>query len=661
MKLHAFVAMPFGVKKDSQSSEIDFNRVYAELFKPALEAAGLEVFRADEEQRAGDIRTDMFQELLIADLVVADLTIDNPNVWYELGVRHALRARGVLLLCGGRVATAFDLYTDRKLRYSIKDGGPDPATLENDKLHITEMAKATLESWHGRKVSPVYQLMPNLQEPDWKSLRIGDVREFWERYDAWEDRIELARKAGHIGNVLVLADEAPVAAFRAEAWIKAGEALRKAERFDFALEQLEHGLAIEPHNLRGLRELGTCLQRLALAGSPGHSLDRAREHYHNVLQIYPNDPETWALLGRLDKDAWISAWRQPGKTPAQMRDEAAYEDALLRAAIDSYAKGYRRNPSHYYSGINALTLMHLYRHLTNDARYDRDISNMAGAVRFAAECEPYENLHFWSQTTLGDLEVLVGTPDTVKAAYKEAIAKNDKDWFALNSSSAQLQLLKDLGFRPETVEAGIAAFDRALQKLARPEGSWQPRQVFLFSGHMIDAPDRPTPRFPAAKEAIAAQKIAAALAQLGVGPEDLALTQGACGGDILFTEACQQRGVKVHWLQPFDEPDFIRRSVINGGEAWRNRYFDAKATLAAPLRSAPEELGEPPQNTNDGYAYERCNLWLLYTALACGLDKVHFICLWNGEGADGLGGTAHMYNEVNKRTGRVIWIDIRQL
>lgn len=85
--------MPFGVKKDSQGNEIDFNRVYAELIKPALEAAGMDVFRADEEERAGDIRTDMFQELLIADIVVADLTLDNPNVWYELGVRHALRQR----------------------------------------------------------------------------------------------------------------------------------------------------------------------------------------------------------------------------------------------------------------------------------------------------------------------------------------------------------------------------------------------------------------------------------------------------------------------------------------------------------------------------------------------------------------------------------------
>ncbi len=271
MKLHAFVAMPFGVKKDSLGNEIDFNRVFAELIKPALEAAGLDVFRADEEERAGDIRTDMFQELLIADLVVADLTLPNPNVWYELGVRHALRARGVVIVCGGQVTTAFDLYTDRKLRYGIKNGGPDPATLQDDIKNLADMVKATMQSWHGRTVSPVYQLLPHLQEPDWKSLRIGDVREFWEQYDAWEDRIRLARKAGRIGDVLVLADEAPVAAFRADAWILAGEALRKAERFDFALEQLERGLEIEPDNLKGLREKGICLQRLACAGSPGRN------------------------------------------------------------------------------------------------------------------------------------------------------------------------------------------------------------------------------------------------------------------------------------------------------------------------------------------------------------------------------------------------------
>src|SRR4029078_952741 len=137
-----------------------------------------------------------------------------------------------------------------------------------------------------------YRLLPNLREPDWKSLRVGSVREFWERHEAWERRISLARKAGQIGDVLILADEAPIAAFRAEAWISAGEALRKAGRFLFGLEQLERGLAIETHNMRGLRDKGMCLPRLAVEGKPGHSLDRARAHYREVLEKFPAGPET---------------------------------------------------------------------------------------------------------------------------------------------------------------------------------------------------------------------------------------------------------------------------------------------------------------------------------------------------------------------------------
>ena len=210
---HAFVAMPFGRKPGPDGGQIDFNRVYDEYIRPALEFAGLEPFRADEEIRAGNIIADMFQELLVADLVVADLTIENPNVWYELGVRHALRARGVVIVCGGRMTTAFDLYTDRKLRYTLKDGAPDPEYVEQDKRKLADIVKATMDAWHGRKVSPVYHLMPNLQEPDWKSLRIGEAREFWERHEAWERRIDLARKTGRIGDLLVLANEAPIAAF----------------------------------------------------------------------------------------------------------------------------------------------------------------------------------------------------------------------------------------------------------------------------------------------------------------------------------------------------------------------------------------------------------------------------------------------------------------
>ena len=661
IKPHAFVAMPFGTKPGPDGLPVDFNRVYAELIRPALEQAGLTAFRADEETRPGDIRVDMFQELLIADLVVVDITIDNPNVWYELGVRHALRARGVVLVSGGHASKAFDVYTDRKLRYGIRDGGPDPETVASDCEHMRDMIAATMESWHGRKMSPVYQLIPNLKEPDWQSLRVGNFREFWEAYDDWEEKISRARRKGRVGDMLVLADEAPVSAFRASAWIRSGKALRRIGHYGFALEQLEKGLAIEPENLAGLREKGMCLQRLALQGRRGFELEMARSHYRAILQDAPKDAETWALLGRVEKDAWTSIWRRPDASAAQRIEDARYEDALLRAAVSCYGTAFRSDPKHYYSGINALTLMHLQEHLVGDGAYRATMEIMSGAVRFAAECEEDPEKLYWARSTLGDLQVLLGTPSSVQSAYKEAVAVNRDSWFALDSSRQQLLMLQDLGFRPENVSAGIEVFDRAMRRTPVPGREWEPRNVFLFAGHMVDAPDRDQPRLPEGAIESAGERIAAVLHGLGAGPDDLALTQGACGADLLFTEACQSLGVRVSWLQPFDEPDFIRRSVVQCGEHWRDRYLAARQRLQQPVLAAPNELGEPPSYTEPGYAYERCNRWLLYTALVWGIGKVHFICLWNGARGDGPGGTADMYDEVAKRTGQVHWIDTREL
>lgn len=655
---HAFVAMPFGTKRDADGVLINFDKVYFDYLQPALEAAGLEVFRADQEQRAGDIRTDMFQELLVADLVVADLTLDNPNVWYELGVRHALRARGVVLVCGGRVTTAFDLYTDRKLRYTLLDGAPDPCTLPDDIQALSEMVKATMDSWHGRKISPVYELLPNLMEPDWKSLRIGAVAQFWDQHKTWEQRLKLAGQAGQIGDMLVLAEEAPIAAFRTEAAISAGVALRKTGSIALALEQLERGLAAQPDNLQALQEKGICLQRLAAAGAAGHSLERARAHYRLILDRHPRDAETWALLGRVDKDAWTALWNIADFDDARRREEAAYEHVLLAKAIDSYVHGYRADTRHYYAGINALSLMLVYQHLKGSERYQTVITTMAGAVRFAADCEQDPHALFWSQATLGDLEVLTGSPATVRDAYQAAIALDDKNGFALNSCRAQLLLMHALNFRPDAVSAGLAVFDRALAR-TKPRHPWQARHVLLFSGHRIDEPNRPQPRFPPDKELPAMQRINAALAEIDAGPDDLALCQAAAGGDLLFLEAALARGVRCRVLLPFDEAQFIAESILpaSDGARWRARYFALKDKLEG-LRIMPLELGPLPAGVD---AYERCNLWLLNSALAMGPDKVRFTCLWDEGGGDGPGGTAHMVEEVQRRTGRVHWIDTRTL
>lgn len=666
LKLHAFVAMPFGTKPDAAGNPVDFNAVYDDLIRPALEKAGLDVFRADEEPRAGDIRADMFQELLMADLVLADLSIDNPNVWYELGVRHALRARGVILLQAPRDRQPFDIYTDRKLHYRLKDGRPDPATLDDDRKAITDMATATLKAWHGRKVSPVYALLPNLQEPDWKSLRIGDAREFWERHDAWCALIERARDDNRPEDILVLADEAPITALRVEARLAAGNALLQGRHFNFALEQFDLAHRFDPDNLTVSRKRGVCLQRIGRAAE-------AQDLYRDILAAHPDDVETWSLLGRVDKDAWVTAWRTPGSTPEAMRDAATYEDALLRAAIDSYAAAFRAVPGHFYSGINAVTLMALYQDLTGDTRYAADQAVMAGGIAWSAHstltARPYDQAPqdlYWAAATLGDLAVLRGDAPAVRAAYKEAIVHADNDWFALDSTLGQLRLLAELGFRPDNVAAGIATYERALARLRPPEKSWQPGKVFLFSGHMVDAPGRKEPRFPADKEPVAAAAIDQALSDEGASDQDLALTQGAAGGDLLFAEAALKRGLRLQLLLPLPEPDFIEASILRSadGETWRKRYFQVRDhALCLPPRVMPDVLGPLPVDHlgNSMNEFERCNQWLLYSALACGIARTRFVCLWNGTGGDGPGGTQHMVQEVRRRTGKVTWLDTRKL
>ena len=184
--------------------------------------------------------------------------------------------------------------------------------------------------------------------------------------------------------------------------------------------------------------------------------------------------------------------------------------------------------------------------------------------------------------------------------------------------------------------------------------------MLLFAGHRVDAPGRMHPRFPAALLPQAAAAIGHALDALGAGAGDFALVQGAAGGDLLFAEACAARGVRVQLLLPLPEPEFIEQSVLgcDGTEDWRDRFFALKAQLRDAPRVMPDELGPLPAQVN---AYERCNLWLLYSALARGVGKVRFVCLWDGGGGDGPGGTAHLVREIKRRTGHVAWIDTRTL
>jgi nucleoside 2-deoxyribosyltransferase len=108
-KPFAFVLMPF---------QEEFNEVYAQLIKGPFESAGFEVFRADDFDHQQSILKDIVVSIAKANVIVADLTYSNPNVYYELGLAHAMK-KAVVLMTQDIDSLPFDLKSYRHIEYSV--------------------------------------------------------------------------------------------------------------------------------------------------------------------------------------------------------------------------------------------------------------------------------------------------------------------------------------------------------------------------------------------------------------------------------------------------------------------------------------------------------------------------------------------------------------
>lgn len=189
---------------------------------------------------------------------------------------------------------------------------------------------------------------------------------------------------------------------------------------------------------------------------------------------------------------------------------------------------------------------------------------------------------------------------------------------------------------------------------SHPVPDFVPRRVLLFSGHRVDAPGREPPRFPADQVALAARCIDEALDRLQAGPQDLAITQGAAGGDLLFAHACQERGVELQLMLPLPEAEFVRRAVEPSEESarWQAAWTHVRSRLTRAPQVLPDAAGNP---------FERCNRWMLDTALAHRASRLRLLCLWDGADGDGPGGTGHLVEQARAHGVPVTWIDSRRL
>ena len=159
------------------------------------------------------------------------------------------------------------------------------------------------------------------------------------------------------------------------------------------------------------------------------------------------------------------------------------------------------------------------------------------------------------------------------------------------------------------------------------------QQAVAVSGHMIDQPDRPTPRFPASAEAPVTQAIREVLRSWGTGPGTLVVSGRARGADIMAAEQALLLGAEVWLLVALPDDEFVPGSVRLPGTDWEERYRTLRARC--PTRFQADELGPV---ASDEEAFERNNDWLLDAAQAAA-PRLRALAVWDGARGDGPGGT----------------------
>ena len=651
---HAFVIMPFGKKKGGDGTLYDFNVIYQTLIKPALEQAGFESFRADEATTTGDILTDMFQELLLADLVLADLSIDNANAFYELGIRHALRKRGIVHIQAGRAYMPFDIFNVRTLPYHITpEGVPDPEFLEKDIQSITRMARDTWASDRDAIHSPIFNLLTGLDEPDQRTLRTPLATGFWREYNEWNSRVTIAQRQKRIGDILLLTEEITNPLIKEEAVRQAGQALANMGRYELALAQYRKGLEVNPNNLIFRREEAFHLNRVG-------KVDEAIVKIESILVDFPNDGESTAYLGRIYKKMWADSWSWVEDTEKRLR--MAFESYhWLIQAYQIYIRGFRNDLDQFYPGINALTLGTILVYLaekfddTEDPDPDiisisKELPELRGTLKFALETQASRpNPDYWALVSLAELYTLTAeSVHRVTRAYRKAMIASRRNTFFLESTIQQLEILKSLEMRHDYVISGIKILKEELARIHKEEydeveedveviaQNKNRGRVFLFAGYTIhNYVDKGS--FPAEKEQLVYEEIKNLLDKYDAGPNDLAITAGmSAGSDLLFIEACVEHGIPVGTHMPVSESVYIRDFVSPAGEEWVERFYKIRNHPLVDEYYQTELVGKPKAGDD---VFQRNNRWAMHSAMVRGIDNLRLLAVIDDKSGDSY--TAH--------------------
>ncbi|MET0688960.1 MAG: TRAFs-binding domain-containing protein [Methyloceanibacter sp.] len=401
-----FVLMPFGKKMDAAGRVTNFDSVYDKVIAPAVARAGLEPIRADEEKIGGTIHKPMFERLMLCNYAVADITGANPNVYYELGIRHAMRPRSTVILFAAGTILPFDIALLRGISYQTNEQGV-PSNPAACAAAIAKQLGAAKENPHDD--SPLFQMLDYMPRHEVDHTKTDTFRDRFNYSKQFKDRLANALQQGEQAVKETIADPA----FK-------------------NLHDLESGVVVDMfltlRDVKAHKEMIDLYQRMPeplqrariVREQYGFALNRegraqeATSVLKTVIEEFGPSSETNGLLGRVYKDQWVAA-KKAGTGALQVR-------GLLKLAAETYLAGFQADWRDAYPGVNAVTLMEL---MDTPPAIQAEILPV---VRFSAAQKAKASGDYWDYATLMEIAVLERDENGAMEQAEVALAKAQFCW-----------------------------------------------------------------------------------------------------------------------------------------------------------------------------------------------------------------------------------------
>lgn len=355
-----FMVMPYSIKPTGAPAgsgapdKINFDRLWEAALRPAIQNAGYEAVRANEDIGALIIN-EMIERLAISDLVLADVSIPNGNVYYEVGIRHAAQKQGCIMTAATWSKALFDIDQMRQIRYPL----PEESISDETAAEIINIVQAAIPVMAAGD-SPFYQVFPKF--PEFDPVRTTSFKKSLEELSKFQAEIIAARSAtGDQRRVRALAlrdryyTGGPIQ--RAVA-IELLYTLRDCTDWKTSLEFADK-LPVDLKNSPLVKE--QCALALSKSGNHDDAIGALRE----LIQSSGDTSERRGLLGGRYKKRWNTT-----KDPAD-----------LSRAITEYENGMRLDLNDYFPSSN---LARLYR--TRNRKGDDDKARISASITLVA-CE----------------------------------------------------------------------------------------------------------------------------------------------------------------------------------------------------------------------------------------------------------------------------------